>query len=134
MDGLAVSGDARNHREVDVMIHSIEVHEELINLVENFFRSGITAVHLVHHNNHREVLVQRLGEHVTSLGQRTLGGVHQQQHAVDDVQTSLDLTTKVGVARSVHDVQFVRFTGRRRPADRRLLGENGDAPLALLVI
>ena len=55
-------------------------------------------------------------------------GVDEQQHAVDHRQAPLDLAAEVGVAGRVDDVD-------RHPVedDRRVLGEDGDALLALEV-
>ena len=50
---------------------------------------------------------QRLAEHEARLGQGALGGVHQQEHAVDQAQAALDLAAEVGVARGVDDVDLV---------------------------
>src|SRR5262249_39486327 len=46
--------------------------------------------------------------------------------AVDHSQNALDFSAEVGVARRVDDVQL-----RAAPAYGRILGENGDAALAL---
>jgi hypothetical protein len=45
------------------------------------------------------------------------------------VQASLDLAAEVGVPRSIDDVDLVVL-----PTDRRLLGENRNAALALLIV
>ena len=50
---------------------------------------------------------QRLGEHEAGLGQRPLGGVDQQEHAVHQAETALHLAAEVGVARGVDDVDLV---------------------------
>ena len=72
---------------------------------------------------------ERLLQHVAGLRQRALGGVDQQQHAVDHRQGPLDLATEVGVAGRVDEVDLDAL-----PGDRGGLGEDGDAPLALLIV
>ena len=59
---------------------------------------------LLTHQDHRQVRGQRLAQHEAGLRQRALGGVDQQQHAVDHRQPAFDLATEVGVAGGVDDV------------------------------
>ena len=70
-----------------------------------------------------------LAQHEAGLRQRALGGVDEQQHAVDHDQAALDLAAEVGVAGGVDDVDL-QITA---VADRRVLGEDRDALLALEV-
>ena len=87
------------------------------------------AVDLVQHDDGGKVGGERLGQHVAGLGQRALGRVDQQQHAVDHRQRALDLAAEVGVAGRVDQVDLHVL-----PGDRRGLGEDRDAALALLVV
>ena len=128
-DGLAVAGDGRDDRELDGVLVGVEVEEELVDLVEDLVGAGVLAVDLVEHDHGGQPGGQRLGEHVAGLGQRALGGVDEQHHAVDHRQRPLDLTTEVGVAGGVDEVDPDAV-----PLDRGGLGEDGDAPLALLVV
>jgi hypothetical protein len=59
---------------------------------------------------------------------RALGGIDEQQHAVDHRQAALDLAAEVGVARGVDDVEL-----HVAVLDRGVLGEDRDALLALEV-
>jgi hypothetical protein len=63
------------------------------------------------------------------LGHGAVDRVDQQQHRVDHGQHALHLAAEVGVARGVDDVDAVVAV-----VDRRVLGEDGDAALALLVV
>lgn len=65
-------------------------------------------------------------QHEAGLGHGALKGVDQQQGAVGHTQHALDLAAKVGVARSVDDVDLNVLV-----LDRDVLGENRDAALAL---
>ena len=58
-----------------------------------------------------------------------LGGVDEQNDAVDHLQDTLDLAAEVGVARGVDDVDLDVLV-----LDRDVLGENRNAALALLVV
>ncbi len=71
----------------------------------------------------------RLLQDVSGLRQGPLGRIHQQQHGVDHVQAALDLTAEVGMTWRVDDVQANAVI-----VDRSLLGEDGDALLALEVV
>ena len=44
--------------------------------------------------------VERLAEHEAGLGQRALGRVDEEEHAVDHRERALDLAAEVGVARA----------------------------------
>ena len=68
-------------------------------------------------------------EHELGLRHRPLGGVDEQEHAVDHAEDALDLAAEVGVAGGVDDVDPVPL-----PLDACRLGEDGDAALALEVV
>ena len=69
---------------------------------------------------------QRLPGHEARLRHRALGGIHQDQHAIHHAQDPLDLAAEVRVARRVDDVDLHTL-----PAHGRVLGQDGDPPLAL---
>ena len=105
-----------------------EVHEQLVDLVEDLGRAGVAAVDLVDRDDDGQVARHRLLEDVAGLRQRPLGGVDEQQHRIDHQQRALDLAAEVGVAGRVDDVEPDAGV-----VDRRLLGEDRDALLALEV-
>ena len=72
---------------------------------------------------------QRLARDEARLRHRAFDRVDQQQHAVDHRQHALDLAAEVGVAGRVDDVD-----ARAAVLDRAVLGEDGDAALALDVV
>ena len=80
------------------------------------------------HHDRRQPGLERLLEDEARLGQRPLGGVDQEQHAVDHRQRALDLAAEVGVARGVDDVDVDAAV-----VDGGVLGQDGDAALALEV-
>ena len=89
-------------------------------------RLGVAAVDLVDRHDRPEPERQRLPGDEPRLRHRPLGGVHQDQHAVDHAQDALDLAAEVRVARRVDDVDLDAL-----PADGRVLGQDGDPPLPL---
>ena len=95
--GLGVGVD---DREVDLLGVGVEVEEELVDLVDDLGDAGVGAVDLVDDEDHRQLRLQRLAQDEAGLGQRALGGVDEEQHAVDHGQAALDLAAEVGVARA----------------------------------
>ena len=110
------------------MLVGVEIEEQLVHLVDDLRDARVGAVDLVDHEDHRQLGLERLAQHEARLRQRPLGGVHQQQHAVDHRQPALDLAAEVGVPGGVDDVQL-----HVPVAQRGVLGEDRDALLALQI-
>ena len=123
--GLGVRVD---DRELDLVLVGAEVHEQLVDVIEDHVRAGVAAVDLVDRDDDRQAPGHRLLEHVAGLGQRALGGVDEEEHRIDHQQRALDLAAEVGVAGRVDDVEADPGV-----VDGRLLGEDRDALLALEV-
>ena len=79
------------------MVLGIEVEEQLVRLVDHCVEPGVRPVDLVDHHHRRQVQCQRLGQDVTGLGHRSLRGVDQEQHPVDQGERPLHLAPEVGV-------------------------------------
>ena len=126
--GAAGPRVAVDDRELDLLLVGVEVEEQLVDLVDDLGGARVGAVDLVDHEDHRQPRLERLAQHEPRLGQRALGRVDEQQHAVDHRQPALDLAAEVGVARRVDDVELDAAV-----AHRRVLGEDRDALLALEV-
>ena len=111
------------------MLVGAEVDEQLVDVVERPRPARASrAIDLVDRDDHRQPARHRLLQDVAGLRQRALGGVHEEQHRVDHQQRPLDLAAEVGVAGRVDDVEADVAV-----VDRRLLGEDRDALLALEV-
>ena len=110
------------------MLVRAEVHEQLVDLVEDLGGAGVGPVDLVQGDDDRQMPRHRLLEDVAGLRQRALGGVDEEQHGVDHQQAPLDLAAEVGVTGRVDDVQADALV-----VDGRLLGEDRDPLLALQV-
>ena len=121
----ALAGVGAEDREIELLIGGVEIDEEVVDLVENLGRAGIGAVDLVDDDDGRQSELERLGQDKTSLGQRPLGGIYQQQHTVHHLQRALDLTAEIGVAGGVDDVDLDALE-----THRGVLGEDGDSALA----
>ena len=110
------------------MLVGAKVHEQLVDRVEDLARTRVVAVDLVQGDHDRQATRHRLLQHVAGLRQRALGGIDEEEHRIDHEQRPLDLATEVGVTGRVDDVQPDVGV-----VDRRLLGEDRDALLALQV-
>ena len=133
LDALLGRGPARlrvrvDDRELDLLLVRVEVEEQLVDLVDHLADARVGPVDLVHHEHHRQSGLERLAQHEAGLGERALGGVHEEHHAVHHRQAALHLAAEVGVARGVDEVEL-----HVAVAHRRVLGEDRDAALALLV-
>ena len=116
-------------REVELLVGGAELVEQVEGLVDHPVRAGAGAVDLVDDDDGLEAERQRLARDEARLRHRALDGIDQQQHAVDHRQHALDLAAEVGVARRVDDVDVGAVV-----VDGAVLGEDGDAALALQVV
>ena len=115
--------------KLDVVVAGVEVEEQLVDLVDDFVDAGVRRSTLLIDDDGGQVAGQRLGQHVAGLRHRAFGGVDQQQHTVDHGERPLDLAAEVGVTGGVDEVDPGAL-----PLDGGGLGEDRDAPLALLVV
>nr|BFE75180.1 hypothetical protein GCM10020092_084810 [Actinoplanes digitatis] len=125
--GDAVARARVDDGELDLVLVGVQVEEELVRLVHDLLDPGVGAVDLVDDQDDRQLGLQGLAEHEAGLRQRALAGVDEQGDAVDHGEAALDLAAEVGVAGGVDDVDGDGSTVGGPVADRRVLGENGDA-------
>ena len=118
-----------NHREIELVFGGIQVDEEVVDFIEDFFCARVGAVDLVQHDHGRELGRERFLKNIARLWQRAFAGVDQQDDAVNHAQRTLDFTAKIAVAGRVHDIDL-RIMEKKRGVFR----ENGDAALALEVV
>ncbi len=90
---------AVDDRELDLVLVGVEVEEQLVDLVDDLGDARVGAVDLVDDEDHRQLGLERLAQHEARLRQRPLGGVDEQQHAVDHRQPALDLARRSRRAR-----------------------------------
>ena len=127
--GGALAAGAEQGGGLKLLVGGVQIQQQLQHLVHDLVDALVGAVDLVHHHDDPVAQLQGLAQHEAGLGHGALGGVHQQDNAVDHLQDALHLAAEVGVARSVHDVDLhvaVLHGG--------ILGQNGDAPLTLQVV
>ena len=113
-----------------------DFQQQVLGLGDNLVNAGIRAVSLVHADNNRQLSFQCLSEHEARLWQRTLGGIDQQNYAVNHGNTALNLATEVGVARGVNNVddKVLAVLAQALAVNSRVLGQNGNAALTLLIV
>ena len=126
--GGALAAGAEQHGGVQLLGGGVQVHQQLQHLVDDLVDALIRAVDLVDHHDDPMAQLQSLREHEAGLGHGALGGVYQQDNAVDHLQNTLHLAAEVGVARGVHHVDLHVLI-----ADGGVLGQNRNAALTLQV-
>ena len=122
----AITAAAEQHGAVQLLIGSAQIHQQVQHLIDDFLDAGIGAVDLVDGHHQTQVLLQSLLQHKTGLGHAALGGIHQQQNTVDHLQHALHLAAKVGMARSIDNIDLDTLVGAGA-----VLGQNGNATLTL---
>ncbi len=126
------------HGKVELVFGRVEVDEQVVDLVQHFLRARVGTVDLVDDQDRRQLGFQRLAQHVARLRQRAFAGVHQQHHAVHHLERALDFAAEVAVAGRVDDVDLdfgsVARAWRRMVEDGGVLGQDGDAALALQLV
>ena len=125
----ALLGRAVEDREIELLLARVERGEQVEHFVGDFGRAGVGAIDLVDDDDRLQPDLERLGDHELGLRQRTLGGVDQYQRAVHHVEDALDLAAEIGVTGRIDDIDAGVL-----PHDRRHLGQDGDAALALEVV
>ena len=116
-------------REVELRVGRAQFVEEFEGTVDDPVRTRAGTVDFVDHHDRPEPERQGFARHEAGLGHRAFDRVHQQQHAIDHRQHALDLAAEVGMARGVDDVDAGAAV-----IDGAVLGEDGDAALALQVV
>ena len=124
----AVAAGAEERGAVELLVRAAEVHEELEHLVHDLVYALVGAVYLVEDEYDAVAQLERAGEDEPGLRHGALGGVDEEDDAVDHLQYALDLAAEVGVARGVDDVYLVVAV-----AHGGVLREDRDAALALQV-
>ncbi len=131
--GPARTARGVDHREVELFIGGTQSREQVEGFIQHAIRVGVGAVNLVDAQDRTQAHPQGLGQDELGLRHDTFFGVDQQDAAVHHAQDTLDLTAEVGVAGGVDDVD-AGLASLAVPQDGRALGQDGDAPLALLVV
>ena len=114
-----------HHREIKLFLGCAKLIKKFKNLVDHPIGSRAITINLFTIKMGSVGFRMLLG-HKSSLRHGAFDRVNQQQHGVDHRKNSLNLTTKVCVARRVNDIDAHPF-----PIKRRILGKDGDTSLTL---
>ena len=110
-----------------------DVEQQVVAVGDDLGDARIGPVGLVHHQDDGQMRRKRLPQHEPGLGQRPLGGIHEEQHTVDHRQPALHLATEVGVPGRVDDVDHDHRSVRVLAVDGGVLRQDGDALFLLEV-
>ena len=117
------------NRKVQNRLIGIKVDEQVIDLIQHLLRTRIRPVDLVDHDHRSQSRFKRLRQHIASLRQRPFRGIDQQHYAIDHLQRTLHLTTKVSVTWRINDIDLVVVI-----VEGRILGQNRNAALLFQVV
>ena len=118
-----------DHRKIQLLVGGAQPVEQIEGLIEHPARARLVAIDLVDDDDRPQAMLEGLLRDEAGLRHGTVHRIDQQQHAVDHGEHALDLAAEIGVARRVDDVDAIVA-----PGDRGVLGENGDAALALQLV
>ena len=124
--GPAIDARGVNNWKVQLLISSTKFVKQIKCSIDNKIWTRTWLVNLVHNQNWAQTQGQSFLGHKTSLWHGSFLRINQQHNAINHRQRTLDLTTEVGVAWGVHDIDVGAL-----PADRAIFSQNGDATLAL---
>ena len=128
--GAPLAGDGVEHREVELIGVGGQLQEEILQVSSSTSsRRDAGRSTLLTTTIGRRPRSSALRSTMRVCGIGPFDGVDQQQAAVGHVQHALDLAAEVGVAGGVDDVDLDARVG-----DGGVLGEDGDAPLALQIV
>ena len=130
--GLGGGVDDRDVEQGGVIVLG-KIHEEVVGLLDDIVDASVGAVDLVEDEDEWELLGQGLAQHEAGLGEGALGGIDEEDDAVDHLEATLDLTAEISVSGGVDDVEGDLLAVAHDVLDSGVLGENGDALLALEV-
>ena len=125
----ALPRDPVKDREIQLFIACIQIHKQLIDLVNDLVDAGVLFIQLVDEQNRVDALLQRFFEYEARLRHRSLAGIHQQNDRIDGFHNALYLRTEIRVARRIDNVDLDVVVH-----DRTVLGINGDASFSFDVI
>ena len=127
--GYALPRGTEQHGGIQLFLRGVQIQQQLQHLVHHLMDALVGPIDLVHHHDDPVPHLQSTTQHKAGLWHRALGGVHQQNHAVDHLQNTLHLAAEVSVARGVHNIDLCVAV-----ANGGIFGQNGNAALTLQVI
>ena len=115
--------------EFQLLFVCIQFEHQIEYFFVYFVRCTIVFVNFVDHQQGFDPHRQRFSKNETRLRHWTLESIHQQTNSVCHVQYTFNLTSKVGVTRSVDDVDLCSFVSHRY-----VLRHDGNPSFAFQVV
>ncbi len=112
--------------KIRLLVARSQLDEKIERLVDDDFGARVLSVDLVDDDDRAQVEFERFAQHEARLRHDALGGIDEQEYALNHLQHALDLAAEIGVPRRVDDVELDVAM-----LDRGVLGQNRDAALAL---
>ena len=116
-------------RTVKLLVGSVQIHQKFQYLVDHFVGTGFGTVNLIDADNDMKIQLQGFFQYELGLGHCALKSVHKKDHAVYHFQHTLYLSAEIRMSGGVDNVDLNALI-----MDGRVLGQNGDAALALDII
>ncbi len=96
---------------IQVLIGTVQLTEQLEDLISHLLDSRSWPVHFVNYDHRFDVPFQGLFEHKFGLSHRSFGGTNHQADSIDHCHDSFDFATKIMMAGSVHNIDFIVLEG-----------------------
>ena len=125
----AVARVGVDDRKIELVFGRVQIDEQVVDFVEDFGGPRVGTVDLVQDDHRRQLGGERFLQDVAGLWERAFARIDQHHYAVDHAQRALHFAAEVAVTRRVDDVDL-----RVVEEQRGVLGENGDAALALQIV
>ncbi|MNC08308.1 hypothetical protein D3C75_558890 [compost metagenome] len=109
--GCAVQCGSIHNREFQLIITGFQLNEQIQDFIDNFLRTGCRTVNLVHHNDRRQVLLQRFAQNEFRLRHAAFISIYNQQYTVNHLHDPFHFTAEVGVSRGIYNVDQELFIG-----------------------
>ena len=127
--GKAAQTRCVHNREIQLLIACAQAVKQFKGLVNHPAGAGGRFVDFVNHHNRAQTQRKGFFGNEAGLRHRAFLRVHQQHHAVHHAEHALHFAAKIGVPRSIDDVDMVAVV-----FDGGVFGENGDTALFFQVV
>ncbi len=128
-DGKAVEPGGVDIGKIELLIIRAEFQKEVECQIQRAIGICVGAVDLVQDDDRAKAHFQRLRQDEAGLRHRAFLCIDEEQHGIDHSEHPFHLSRKVGVARSVDNIDLEIFV-----VYRSMFGKNCDPALSLLIV
>src|SRR5699024_665170 len=104
--GNAVDSLGIKNRKIELVVCGIEHDKQIEYFVQHVIGARVFSVNFVDNYNRFIAQVERFSQHELGLRQRPLGGVNEQNYAVNHFKNAFNLSAEIGVAGGVNNIYF----------------------------